>query len=84
MSFTDTDLKWLKEDVAFHGNSHTLLTIQWQMLIARLEASERKNRALELHHDADNDGDCFKGCPSCKEMKDSDEAYRKAAGKSGG
>lgn len=91
MEFTDEDLKQLKEHMEECrqddlGNNLDNKTIG--NLLARLEASERKNRA----NDAYDEFDCVHLCEDqckcgtiqqklLKEVREAYEAWRKAAGK---
>lgn len=80
--FTNEDLKRLKESLSTYEDEQqqSYRVKEFKALLARLECAERKIRAHELHHDADNDGGCFANCPSCKEIVEADRAWRKSKG----
>lgn len=82
MTFTDDDLKRLKEDnMAGEGTKHPwIITFNLEALLARLEAAETLCALTEFHY-----GDIRKyGNPESgqdAELTDAVEVWRKAAGK---
>lgn len=76
MSFTDLDLKQLKDYRAEHPTS---LPLGWQEsfdgLLARLEAAENPARGIQHNHAGDKPPHNL--CRRCK----ADEAWRKECGK---
>lgn len=76
-SFSDADLKYLKEDVE-PGSSHCIPSWQFLALLTRLEASERvADELAKVHGHSTGSLMDIQSCTLCKILK----AWRKAAGK---
>lgn len=86
-AFTDEDLERLKEELARDGVI-TLDTDDGDGIIARLEASERKNKADDAYADFDcphvSENQCKCGMVQIeliRECEKADNAWKSAAGK---